>query len=235
MREMYLALDFPEWEEARAFIDTHDLYGVPVKVGMELFYREGPLLIEKLKEDGHPIFLDLKLHDIPTTVMKAMKNIARLDVDMVTVHALGGSEMIRKAKEGLMAGSVSDSPKLIAVTMLTSADAKVMNHELRISGDVGNHAAHLAALAHQSGADGAVCSVGEVQKIKKACGLSFLAVTPGIRLKGDSVDDQKRPSTPGNARANGADVLVLGRAVRNAPNPSAAYNKVIEEWNDGNV
>ncbi|TRM12339.1 orotidine-5'-phosphate decarboxylase [Lentibacillus cibarius] len=230
---MYLALDFPGWKEAKDFIDTHHFQGVPVKVGMELFYREGPQLIENLKQDGHNVFLDLKLHDIPTTVMKAMENIAKLDVDMVTIHALGGSDMIKKAKDGLLSGAADRAPKLIAVTMLTSADASVMNNELHIPGSVEAHTIHLAQMAHQSGADGVVCSVREAQQIKDCCGSSLLAVTPGIRLRGSSVDDQKRPATPREARMNGSDVLVLGRTVRDASDPVVAYENVKEEWNNG--
>ncbi|GAA0445684.1 orotidine-5'-phosphate decarboxylase [Lentibacillus halophilus] len=234
--QIYFALDFSGQKEAEQFIDANDLQGIPVKVGMELFYREGPTFIETLKKNGHRIFLDLKLHDIPTTVNKAMKNIAGLDVDMITIHASGGSAMIQQAKEGLMAGASSGRPpKLIAVTMLTSADAAVMNNELKITGNVEDHAVHLASLAHRNGADGVVSSVDEVPAIKKACGSSLLAVTPGIRLKGVSADDQKRPSTPSRARENGADILVLGRTVRDAPDPAVAYNHVIEEWNNGNA
>lgn len=231
---MYLSLDFPTWEEAKNFIDVHDFHGVPVKVGMELFYREGPKVIEKLKEDNHAIFLDLKLHDIPTTVNKAMKNIAKLEVDMVNVHALGGIEMIQRAKDGLVSSSSSNhETKLIAVTMLTSMDDKAMSNQLRLPGNVHDNALHLADIANQSGADGVVCSVHEADDIKQVCGSSFLTVTPGIRLHDSNVDDQKRVATPAFACENGADILVLGRTVTQATDPKKAYKRVHEEWLHG--
>ncbi|WP_404452533.1 orotidine-5'-phosphate decarboxylase [Virgibacillus necropolis] len=231
---MYLSLDFPTWEEAKGFIDTHEFHGVPVKVGMELFYREGPQVIEKLKENNHAIFLDLKLHDIPTTVNKAMKNIAKLEVDMVNVHALGGSEMIQRAKEGLLSGSISGhKTKLIAVTVLTSMDDEALKNELRLPRNLHDNVLHFADFANQNGAEGVVCSVHEAKAIKELCGSSFLTVTPGIRLDDSDVNDQKRIATPTFARENGSDILVLGRTVTKAANPKAAYNKVIEEWGYG--
>lgn len=233
-QNMYLSLDFPTWKEAKNFIDTHEFHGVPVKVGMELFYREGPQVIEKLKEDNHAIFLDLKLHDIPTTVMKAMKNIAKLEVDMVNVHALGGSEMIRRAKDGLVSASASNhETKLIAVTMLTSMDNEAMCNELRLPGNLHDNVLHFADFANLNGADGVVCSVHEAKDIKQICGSSFLTVTPGIRLDDSDVNDQKRVATPSFARENGSDILVLGRTVTNAADPKEAYNKVNKEWSFG--
>lgn len=233
-KNMYLSLDFPTWKEAKSFIDTHEFQGVPVKVGMELFYREGPHIIEKLKEDNHAIFLDLKLHDIPTTVNKAMKNIAKLEVDLVNVHALGGSEMIQRAKDGLVSGTTSNHvTKLIAVTMLTSMDDKAMSSELRLPGHLHDNVLHFADFAKQNGADGVVCSVHEAKAIKQICGSSFLTVTPGIRLNDSDVNDQKRVATPSFARKNGADMLVLGRTVTKATDPKKAYEKVIEEWLNG--
>ncbi|WP_099158021.1 orotidine-5'-phosphate decarboxylase [Virgibacillus ndiopensis] len=231
--DLYLALDFPTWVEAKSFLDQNELDGVPVKVGMELFYREGPSIIEKLKQDNHAIFLDLKLHDIPTTVMKAMKNLAKLEVDIVNVHALGGSEMIQQAKEGLISGSASHVTKLIAVTVLTSMDDNVLNNELMIPGNVQDNATHFAEFASKNGADGVVCSVQEAKQIKEACGTSFLTVTPGIRLQESDVNDQKRVATPAFARDNGADILVLGRTVTKAGKPKVAYEKVKEEWGYG--
>ncbi|WP_092505079.1 orotidine-5'-phosphate decarboxylase [Virgibacillus subterraneus] len=230
---MYLALDFSTWNEARTFIDAHNFQGVPVKVGMELFYREGPRLIENLKQDNHDIFLDLKLHDIPTTVMKAMTNIANLEVDMVNVHALGGSEMIKRAKEGLISGDSNHEPKLIAVTVLTSMDDTSLYKELNIGGSVNENVVRLAVTANKNGADGVVCSVQEAKEIKDVCGSSFLTVTPGIRLQGSDGNDQKRIATPALARENGADFLVIGRTVTNAQDPKSAYEKVQEEWRNG--
>ncbi|ALX47408.1 orotidine-5'-phosphate decarboxylase [Lentibacillus amyloliquefaciens] len=229
--KIFLALDFPVWEEAKNFIEQNDLQGVPVKVGMELFYREGSRLIDSLKQNHHEIFLDLKLHDIPTTVKRTMKNLAALGVDMVNVHALGGSDMIRQAKQGLTAGSSAGHiPKLIAVTILTSMNNHVMNDELGISGHLQDSTVHLSKLAFQSGADGVVCSVYEAGKIKNVCGPSFLTVTPGIRLSESANNDQKRIATPASARENRADILIVGRTVTDAKNPKAAYEKVRKEW-----
>lgn len=231
---IYLALDFPTWDDAKGFIDKNELHGVPVKVGMELYYREGPRLIENLKRDNHTIFLDLKLHDIPTTVMKAMTNLAKLEVDMVNVHALGGSEMIQRAKEGLLnSSSASHETKLIAVTVLTSMDEAILNNELMIPGNVQDTAVRFADFAIQNGADGVVCSVHETNQIKTACGSSFLTVTPGIRLEESITNDQKRVATPAFAKENGADILVVGRTVTEAKEPKKAYEKVLEEWEYG--
>lgn len=229
---IYLSLDFPTWNEAKHFITQHDLHGVPVKVGMELFYREGPRVIEKLKQDNHAIFLDLKLHDIPTTVRNAMKNLAKLEVDMVNVHALGGSEMIQAAKEGLLSGSDHET-KLIAVTVLTSMDDMTMNNELKIPGNVQENVVRFADFAHQNGADGVVCSVHEAKQIKALCGSDFSTVTPGIRLQESHANDQKRVATPAFARDNGSDILVIGRTVTNATKPKQAYEKVLKEWEYG--
>ncbi|HLR62181.1 MAG TPA: orotidine-5'-phosphate decarboxylase [Lentibacillus sp.] len=232
--KIFLALDFPVWKEAKVFIEQNELHGVPVKVGMELFYREGPRLIDLLKKNNHEIFLDLKLNDIPTTVKRAMRNLAGLGVDMVNVHALGGSDMIRQAKEGLMSGSsAGHKPKLIAVTILTSMNNHVINHELGVQGNLQVNTVHLSDLASQSGADGVVCSVHETGEIKNVCGASFLTVTPGIRLAESADDDQKRIATPAFARENGADMLVVGRTVTNAKDPKAAYEKVQKEWLHG--
>ncbi|GAA0612833.1 orotidine-5'-phosphate decarboxylase [Virgibacillus siamensis] len=231
----YLSLDFPSWEECKTFLDQNHLHGVPVKVGMELFYREGPKLIERLKENGHDIFLDLKLFDIPTTVMKAMRNIAKLEIDMINVHALGGSDMIKRAKEGLDSGTtINHETKLIAVTILTSMDETAMKNEMNLRGSLQDNAVQFASLAADNGADGVVCSVHEAQQIKDACGKSFLTVTPGIRLAESSSNDQKRPATPAFAKENGSDILVLGRTVTQAENPKTAYKKVQREWGYGN-
>ncbi|SFD82011.1 orotidine-5'-phosphate decarboxylase [Lentibacillus persicus] len=231
---VFLALDFPVLEQAKDFIEQNELQGVPVKVGMELFYREGLPLIDWLKRNNHEIFLDLKLHDIQTTVKRAMKNLAVLGVDMVNVHALGGSDMIKAAREGLAAGSAAGhNPKLIAVTILTSMENHVMNNELGLQGSIQNNTVHLSNLAYESGADGVVCAVHEAGAIKKVCGPSFLTVTPGIRLLNAAGDDQKRIATPAVARKNGSDILVVGRTVTNAQNPKIAYEEVKKEWSHG--
>lgn len=226
---IYLALDMPTWLEAKQFLKGHQLEGVPVKVGMELFYREGPVVIEKLKENNHPIFLDLKLHDIPTTVKRAMQNIAKLDVAIVNVHALGGGEMIESAKEGLLAGGAQDT-QLFAVTILTSMDQTIWENQLQMKSYLQQTAMHLAKESSICGADGVVCSVDEVQLIKETCGENFLTMTPGIRLKQTNVDDQKRVATPKFAKQMGTDKLVVGRTVTQAKRPREAYQQVIKEW-----
>jgi orotidine-5'-phosphate decarboxylase len=227
---IYLALDFPDWGQAEQFLEKNDLYGVPVKVGMELYYREGPPLIEKLKKNDHKIFLDLKLHDIPTTVLRTMRVLSNLEVDMVNVHALGGSEMIHYAREGLESGNPLHHTKLIAVTVVTSMDNRQLNQELLIPGKLSEYTTYLAGIAKENGADGVVCSVHEAKEIKRACGDSFLTVTPGIRLQQSESNDQKRIATPGFARENGADYLVIGRSVTNASNPREAYYQAVKEW-----
>ncbi len=235
MNNMYIALDFPTWQETAHFLDEHKLHGAPVKVGMELFYKEGLMVVEKLKENNHPIFLDLKLHDIPTTVMRAMKNLAMLDVDILNVHAFGGSEMISRAKEGLLAGKSSGKDTaLIAVTILTSMEQGMMNSELRINGELEAQVMHLAEVSKNSGADGVVCSVHEANQVKAVCGSDFLTVTPGIRLEQSDNDDQKRVATPKYAKANGADILVIGRSITLAEDPLKAYEQALKEWQYGN-
>ncbi|WP_040979993.1 orotidine-5'-phosphate decarboxylase [Oceanobacillus jeddahense] len=226
---VFVALDFPTWTDTERFLKGNNLAGVPVKVGMELFYREGPAIIEKLQADNHPIFLDLKLHDIPNTVHQAMKNIAALNVDMVTTHAIGGKEMIYQAKQGL-GGS---STKLMAVTILTSMDNTVLEQELGLPGDVEDNVIRFASLAKEAGADGVVSSVHEVPVIKEHCGKDFLSITPGIRLADSSQDDQKRVATPQKAKELGSDFLVVGRSITKANNPRKAYEQVMKEWQHG--
>lgn len=233
MNHIYLALDFPTWEESKQFLDDHQLKEVPVKVGMELFYREGSYVIEQLKNRNHPIFLDLKLHDIPTTVMRAMRNLAALEVDIVNVHALGGSEMIKSAKEGLTSINKQHETKLIAVTILTSMDEQTMKNDLQLQRSVEHHVTHLAKVAKNGGADGVVCSVHEVEMIKQHCGTNFLTVTPGIRLPSSKENDQKRVATPSLARQIGADSIVIGRSITKANNPLEAYQQAQKEWKNG--
>lgn len=231
MEDIFIALDFPTWDEAQHFLTFHSLEAVPVKVGMELFYREGPEMIAKLKEKRHPIFLDLKLHDIPTTVYRAMKNIAKLEVDIVNIHAFGGSEMIKRAKEGLYDGSKGEKvPQLIAVTLLTSFHEQSLSEEFKINESMEQYVVHLAELAKNNGSNGVVCSVHEVPAIKKSCGEDFLTITPGIRLEGTNEDDQKRIATPEMARQYGADKLVIGRSITRAKDPYQMYERAIKEW-----
>ncbi|MEI3610958.1 orotidine-5'-phosphate decarboxylase [Pseudogracilibacillus sp. SO30301A] len=234
MDNIYLALDFPTWEESKHFLDKNNLHEVPVKVGMELFYREGTSVIEALKERNHPIFLDLKLHDIPTTVMRTMRNLAALEVEYVNLHALGGRDMIQKAKEGLQSSSTSrHETKLLAVTILTSMDDETIHQDLRLPGTVENNVVHLAKLSKMSGSDGVVCSVHEVEKIKQVCSASFLTMTPGIRLASSNDDDQKRSATPALARKLGTDAIVIGRSITKAQEPLQAYTQAVEEWKNG--
>lgn len=233
MNNIFLALDFPSWKDASHFIKFHQLDRVPVKIGMELFYQEGPTIIEKLKANEHPIFLDLKLHDIPNTVHNAMKNLAKLEVDIVNVHALGGSEMMTKAKEGLISANSNHNTKLIAVTLLTSHDDETITNELKLRDDLSTSAIHLAKLAKQNGIDGVVCSAHEATAIKEACGNSFLTVTPGIRLSHSGNDDQKRIATPKFAAKNKCDILVIGRSITQADDPHDAYEQAVKEWANG--
>lgn len=231
MENVYLALDFPDGETAKNFIRANELQGVPVKIGMELFYREGPAIIEHFKNEGHRIFLDLKLHDIPNTVNRAMTNLASLQIDIVNVHATGGAEMITAAKEGLLSGAVEDKqPYLIAVTVLTSFAEEVLQKQLKIDHPLQNYATHLAKMSKDSGADGVVCSVHEANHIKNTCGESFLTITPGIRLKNSAANDQQRIATPKFAKQNGSSIIVVGRTITQAKNPRLAYDQVIEEW-----
>lgn len=232
-KSIYLALDFPDWEATKRFIESNHLQGVPVKVGMELFYKEGRFVIEKLKANHHPIFLDLKLHDIPTTVQRAMKNLAAMEVDIVNVHALGGSEMIKRAKEGLLSAGGRKETKLLAVTILTSMDDTVIREELTLHQSVKNNVLHFSKLAENSGADGVVCSVHEARAIKSVCQLSFLTVTPGIRLQASHHDDQKRIASPSVARASNVDAIVIGRSITKATDPFTAYELAVKEWENG--
>jgi len=230
-KPIYLALDFTNWQETKYFLEKNKLVQVPVKVGMELFYREGPDVIKRLRDRGHEIFLDIKLHDIPTTIYKAMKNIAKLDVALTNVHGLGGGEMIRAAKEGLIDGAKGTrTPELLAVTLLTSIHEEMLETELKINHPIEETVVHLAKLAQTNGADGVVCSAHEVRALKAICGEKFLAVTPGIRLLNSGSDDQKRVATPKIARENGADALVIGRSITLAENPKQAYIMAKEEW-----
>lgn len=234
MKPVFLALDFPTWKQASGFLEDNDLAGVPVKVGMELFYREGIHVIEQLKLRNHPIFLDLKLHDIPTTVMRAMRNLADLEVDYVNVHALGGGEMIKRAKEGLQTGSQSaHETKLLAVTILTSMDDQALHDDLTLRGSVQDNVLHFAQLASSSGADGVVCSVHESQAIKQVTNENFETVTPGIRLAVDDADDQKRVATPAYAKESGVNAIVIGRSITQATTPKRAYENALKEWEDG--
>ena len=227
-----IALDVPTQAEALAFLEKFGTEKLFVKIGMELFYSAGPELIQKVKEKGHWIFLDLKLHDIPNTVYRAMKRLAALGVDMVNVHAAGGKEMMAAALEGLENGTPEGQqrPSIIAVTQLTSTDESQMQREQLIQDSLENSVVHYAKLAQESGLDGVVCSVHEAGLIAEACGEQFLKVTPGIRLADSATDDQKRIATPHFARQNGSTHIVVGRAITKAAQPVKAYETVQADW-----
>lgn len=230
MRPLIIALDFETKQKVDSFLD-HFHESLYVKVGMELYYQEGPKIIDYLKEKGHQIFLDLKLHDIPNTVKQAMKRLANLEVDMVNVHALGGSRMMEAALEGLESGATRQQrPTIIAVTQLTSSDEQMVQKEQMISLSLENSVRNLARLAKQSGLDGVVCSAHEVGIITDVCGESFQTITPGIRLADDQNGDQVRVATPQLARKLGATGIVVGRSITRAKDPYRAYQQVKSEW-----
>lgn len=226
MSKTIVALDFSKKEDVMNFLDKFK-EPVYVKVGMELTYAFGFEMIHEIKKRGHKIFLDLKLHDIPNTVKNGMKNLAKLDVDIVNLHAAGGSAMMKAAIEGLEEGAVNGKrPLCIAVTQLTSTSNEAMNEELLIPGDVKDVVISYAKLAKESGLDGVVCSVHEAKAIHEACGSDFLTVTPGIRLADDSKDDQKRVATPAFAKEQGCDYIVVGRSITKSADPVATYHEI---------
>ena len=232
MSKTMVALDFSTRKEVYEFLLQFE-EPIYVKIGMELTYSFGFEIIREVKAMGHHIFLELKLHDIPNTVKQAMKNLAKLDVDVVNLHAAGGSAMMRAAIEGLEEGSVDGKrPLCIAVTQLTSTSQAAMNEELGIPGSVQDSVIHYAKLAKESGLDGVVCSVHEAKAIHDACGDQFLTVTPGIRLASDSKDDQKRVATPQYAYEQGCDYIVVGRSITKANDKVATYH-MIEDIMEG--
>ncbi|KRN76602.1 orotidine-5'-phosphate decarboxylase [Lentilactobacillus parabuchneri] len=211
--------------------------GMTVKIGMELFYGEDPEIVKELLNKGFKIFLDLKLQDIPNTVKMGMMQIGRMGVTYTTVHALGGSEMIAAAKEGLELGSEEagvPTPKLLAVTELTSITEDALKHEQNCKLDMVDQVVSLAKLAKKSGADGVITSPLEVSSLKEQVGDDFLYVTPGIRPANFPKDDQSRTATPKQAAEYGSSALVVGRPIIRAENPVAAYHKMLEEWNYAN-
>ncbi|MCU5745738.1 orotidine-5'-phosphate decarboxylase [Staphylococcus sp. SQ8-PEA] len=222
-----IALDFNSKEKVLQFLDLFDesLY---VKVGMELFYQTGPELIQLIKERGHQIFLDLKLHDIPNTVGKAMEGLAQLDVDMVNVHAAGGTEMMRKALEGLR--KHNPQTQLIAVTQLTSTTEEMLHQEQKIHSSMEEAVLNYAKLAKEAHLDGVVCSPLEARLLTEHLGEQFLKVTPGIRPKDAQTNDQKRVTTPQEAKINGSTHIVVGRPITQSQDPVAQYQKIKESW-----
>lgn len=205
-----------------------------IKVGYQLFYEAGPAWVAQKKEEGYQIFLDLKLHDIPNTVYEGVKAVSRLGVDFLTIHASGGSEMIKGARQAVEeTASAIHRTKLLAVTQLTSTDQGMLNKELQIAGDVASSTIHLAQLAEQAGADGVICSGQEVLEIKKATSTSFMAITPGIRPLTAGQDDQKRVVTPVEAIHRGADYLVIGRPITKSLDPVGTYQAILQDIKEG--
>ncbi|MBO4757820.1 MAG: orotidine-5'-phosphate decarboxylase [Bacteroidales bacterium] len=232
-RDVIIACDFNGREATMAFLDKFaGQERKPfVKIGMELFYSAGPDIVREIKARGHKIFLDLKLHDIPNTVKKAMRVLSELDVDMTNVHAAGTVAMMKAAVEGLTRPD-GTRPLLIAVTQLTSTSEEAMQKELLIGAGINETIVKYASNAKEAGLDGVVCSPLEAGMVKAACGEAFLAVTPGIRFADAAADDQVRITTPARAREIGSDFIVVGRPITAAPDPVAAYNRCLAEFVD---
>ncbi|MDO4844997.1 MAG: orotidine-5'-phosphate decarboxylase [Oscillospiraceae bacterium] len=228
-RDVIIACDFADRASTMAFLSRFTGKKPFVKVGMELFYAEGPQIVRDIKNMGHKIFLDLKLHDIPNTVKKAMAVLSSLDVDICNLHAGGGSEMMKAAAEGLVRPD-GTRPLLIAVTQLTSTDQQLMERDLLIKEPIDEVVMHYARTAKNAGLDGVVCSPLEAGKVHMACGTDFLTVTPGIRFSAASAGDQKRITTPADAKAIGSDYIVVGRPITAADDPVAAYETCVEDF-----
>lgn len=230
-KDVIIACDFADKETALNFLDKFEGRKPFVKIGMELFYAEGPQIVREIKARGHKIFLDLKLHDIPNTVKKSMAVLSRLDVDMCNLHAAGTSRMMEAALEGLTRPN-GTRPLLIAVTQLTSTDQETMERDLLIKEPIDKVVMHYAKTAKNAGLDGVVCSPLEAQKVHDICGEKFLTVTPGVRFADGDIGDQKRVMTPEQAKKIGSDYIVVGRPITAAPDPVAAYERCIKEFVD---
>ena len=228
-KDVIVACDFSSAQQVFNFLDRFTDKKPFVKIGMELFYAEGPQIVREIKARGHKIFLDLKLHDIPNTVKKAMAVLSGLDVDMCNVHAAGTSAMMKAALEGLTRPN-GNRPLLIAVTQLTSTDEESMRRELLIDRPLDETVMHYARNAMESGLDGVVCSPLESGKVHQVCGAGFVTVTPGVRFADGDVGDQKRVTTPARAKELGSDYIVVGRPITAAADPVAAYNRCVEEF-----
>ena len=229
-RDVIAALDFENKEKTLVFLDQFEGTEKPfVKIGMELFYAEGPQVVREIKARGHKIFLDLKLHDIPNTVKKAMAVLSRLDVDMVNLHAAGTRAMMEAALEGLTRSDGS-RPLLLAVTQLTSTSQERMTQELLIDRPLDQVVLAYAKNAAAAGLDGVVCSPLEAGQVHTACGDKFLTVTPGVRFADGDVGDQVRVTTPERARELGSDYIVVGRPITQAADPVAAYRRAVKEF-----
>ena len=228
-KDVIIACDFGSRDETLAFLDRFTGKKPFVKIGMELYYAEGPQMVREIKERGHKIFLDLKLHDIPNTVKKAMAVLSRLDVDLVNLHAAGTKAMMEAALEGLTRPDGS-RPLLIAVTQLTSTSQERMERDLLIEKPLEQVVMHYAQTARAAGLDGVVCSPLEAGTVHQSCGQDFLTVTPGVRFADGEVGDQVRVMTPAQAREIGSDYIVVGRPITQAPDPVAAYERCVSEF-----
>ena len=228
-KDVIIALDFPTLEDTLNFLEKFGEEKLFVKVGMELYLQNGPVVIEKIKELGHKIFLDLKLHDIPNTVYGATKGLAKFKVDILTVHAAGGYEMLKAAKQGMVEGGSVDT-NVIAITQLTSTSEEAMKDEQLIAVSLEESVINYAKLAKKAGLDGVVSSVWEARLIKENCGDDFLKVTPGIRLETDEVGDQKRVATPTVANEEGSTHIVVGRSITKSENPLEVYNLIKSQF-----
>ena len=231
-RDVIIACDFDSAEKTFAFLDKFEGGKKPfVKIGMELYYAEGPSIVREIKKRGHKIFLDLKLHDIPNTVKKGMAVLSRLDVDMTNLHAAGTKNMMKAAIEGLTREDGS-RPILIAVTQLTSTDQDSMENDLLIKEPIDQVVMHYASCAKEAGLDGVVCSPLEAGKVHERCGDNFVTVTPGVRFADGDMGDQKRVMTPAEAKRIGSDYIVVGRPITAAEDPVAAYERCCREFID---
>ena len=228
-RDVIIACDFSSAEETFKFLDKFEGKKPFVKIGMELYYAEGPSIVKEIKKRGHKIFLDLKLHDIPNTVKKAMSVLRNLDVDMTNVHAAGTVDMMKAAIEGLTRED-GTRPLLIAVTQLTSTSEERMQKELLIGASINDTIVKYAENAKAAGLDGVVCSPLEAAMVKEACGVEFMTVTPGVRFADGDVGDQVRVTTPERAKEIGSDFIVVGRPITAADDPVAAYERCMREF-----
>ena len=228
MRDVIIACDFSSKEATLAFLDQFKDVKPYVKIGLELYYAEGPQIVKELKDRGHKIFLDLKLHDIPNTVYKDMKNIATLGIDMTNVHAAGTIEMMKAAKKAI--DEVNPNIQLIAVTQLTSTSEEAMQEELWIDHSINETIQHYALNTQKAGLDGVVCSPLEAKLVHDVCKDNFITVTPGIRFDDASKGDQKRVTTPAMAREIGSTYIVVGRPITASDDPVAAYERCVREF-----
>ena len=230
-KDVIIACDFASKADVLAFLDKFTGRKPYVKIGMELFYAEGPSIVREIKERGHKIFLDLKLHDIPNTVKKSMSVLSGLDVDMTNLHASGTVRMMEAAIEGLTRPD-GTRPLLIAVTQLTSTDQESMENDLLIREPIAEVVMHYAANAKRAGLDGVVCSPLEAEAVHGRCGADFITVTPGVRFADGDIGDQKRVMTPAEAKKIGSDYIVVGRPITAAADPVAAYERCVAEFVD---